>query len=69
MIPKLVGKVQFAFMGDRNIQDGVLVANEIVEAWRKRKRKGIIIKFDFEKAYDNINWQYLLGMMQRLGFP
>ncbi|XP_028101320.1 uncharacterized protein LOC114300668 [Camellia sinensis] len=43
------------FLSGRNILDGVLIANEVVDGWKKKKRKGHIIKLDFEKAYDSIN--------------
>ena len=56
-------------MGGRNILDGVLIANEVVNLWKKEKRKGVILKLDFEKAYDNINWNFLLSMMKNFGFP
>lgn len=35
--------------------DGVLVANEIVDWWKKTNRKGLIIKLDFEKVYDTVD--------------
>ncbi|GJU14825.1 putative RNA-directed DNA polymerase [Tanacetum coccineum] len=35
---------------------------------KKSKRKGLIFKVDFEKAYDSIEWGYLLEIMKRMGF-
>lgn len=68
MLPKLIGEVQTAFLGGRCILDGVLIANEVVDWWRKSKKKGIILKLDFEKAYDSVNWEFLLSMMVNFGF-
>lgn len=34
----------------------------------KVKNAGVILKLDFEKAYDLINWEYLFSMMANLGF-
>ena len=48
--------------------DGVLITNEIIDGWKKNNKKGIIIKLDFEKGYDKLNWNYLLYMIQGLGF-
>ncbi|RVW46454.1 hypothetical protein CK203_067327 [Vitis vinifera] len=30
--------------------------------------KGVICKLDIEKAYDSINWQFLLKVMEKMGF-
>ncbi|GFS28866.1 hypothetical protein Acr_00g0004350 [Actinidia rufa] len=68
-IKKVVGEVQSAFVGGRNIQDGILIANEMVDYWKKKKKKGLIIKLDFAKAYDNINWNLLFGMIKLMGYP
>jgi hypothetical protein len=35
---------------------------------KKRKHSGVILKIDFEKAYDKVNWQFLFCMMQKKGF-
>ncbi|XP_028064582.1 uncharacterized protein LOC114267718 [Camellia sinensis] len=52
--PKLTGEVHIAFLGGRYILDGMLIANEVVNWWKKSKKKGIILKLDFEKFYDSV---------------
>ena len=55
-------------MRGRQILDTSLIANEVVDLWQKRKEKGLICKLDIEKAYDNINWKFLLKVLQKMGF-
>ncbi|KAJ9680648.1 hypothetical protein PVL29_019845 [Vitis rotundifolia] len=52
----------------RQILDASLIANEVIDSWQKRKEKGLICKLDIEKAYDSINWQFLLEVMQKMRF-
>ena len=56
----MIDKAQFAFVGGRNIVDGVLIANEVVDWWKTSKKKGIILNLDFQKAYDTVSWICLL---------
>ena len=35
---------------------------------RRRKKSGVVVKLDFEKAYDSVSWEFLFYMMGRLGF-
>jgi len=46
----------------------VVVANEVIDDVRRKRDKCIIVKVDFEKAYDSIDWAFLMYMMGRLGF-
>ena len=55
-------------MRGRQILDASLIANEVIDTWQKRKEKGIICKLDIEKAYDSINWKFLLKVLQKMGF-
>jgi hypothetical protein len=34
----------------------------------KGQKKGIILKLDYEKAYDGVNWHFLEEMMSSRGF-
>lgn len=52
---KLIHPTQTAFMGGRNIMTRVFTLHEILHETRLRKECGIILKLDFEKAYDNVN--------------
>jgi hypothetical protein len=37
-----------------NLVDGVMVINEVVEFVKKEKGECLILKVDFEKAYDSV---------------
>ena len=50
------------------ILDASLVANEVIDYWYKRKEKGLKCKLDIEKAYDSINWKFLMKVLQKMGF-
>ena len=42
-----IGEAQGAFVVGRQILDNVLVANEVVEEYRKQGRSGVVFKIDF----------------------
>ena len=33
-----------------------------------RKERGILCKHDIEKAYDQINWNFILKVLKKMGF-
>ena len=40
----------------------------MIDNWNKKGDKGVICKLDIEKAFDSINWQFLLKVMEKMGF-
>ncbi|RVW89870.1 putative ribonuclease H protein [Vitis vinifera] len=71
-IKKVVGKVvssaQNALVEGRQILDAALIANEAIDSLLKRNESGVLCKLDIEKAYDHLNWNFLLLVLQRMGF-
>jgi len=55
-------------MKGRGLLESVLVANEVIEEVRRRRRSGVFLKVDFEKAYDSVRWSFLFDMLIRLRF-
>ena len=66
---KTISKVQSAFIKGRYILDNVAVLHETLHSLHKSKCAAVIFKVDFEKAYDKINWDFMLSTLKMKGFP
>lgn len=42
-------------MGGRQILDGIVILNEMIDEARTKKLKRVIVKMDFVKAYDTVD--------------
>lgn len=69
VIDRVVGVEYKAFMVGRNILDGPLIVNESLAWLKTAKRKALVFKVDFKKAYDMVNWGFLEDIMEQMGFP
>ncbi|KAK2454307.1 hypothetical protein QL285_001883 [Trifolium repens] len=68
VMDSLVATTQSAFIKGRNLVDGVMVINEVIDLAKKLGRPCLIFKVDFEKAYDSVDWGFLEYMLRRFGF-
>lgn len=68
MAQKLIDPCQSAFIRGRYIMDGAVMLHEIIHELRIKKKKGVILKIDFEKAYDSVHWDFVDNVMIRKGF-
>ena len=68
VVSKVVSPTQNAFVEGRQILDAALIANEAIYSLLKGNEAGMLCKLDLEKAYDHINWDFLLTVMQKMGF-
>jgi hypothetical protein len=51
----VVRMTQATFIYGRNILEGVVTLYETMHELNRRKKKGVILKLDFEKAYDKVS--------------
>lgn len=68
VVNKLVDGHQMSFIRGRQIMGAALIANECVNSRLKGQYPGILCKLDIEKAYDHVNWNFLLKMLKDMGF-
>ena len=48
--------------------DAALIANEAVDSRLKVNIPGLLLKLDFEKVFDHVNWDCLVSVMSKMGF-
>jgi hypothetical protein len=68
VMDRLVAPTQSAFLKGRQLVDGVVVINEVVDLARRNDQSCLIFKVYFEKAYDSVDWSFLEYMLGRFGF-
>lgn len=65
---KIIRECQTTFIPGRYILDGVVILHEVIHELSVRKLEGIILKLDFEKAYDKVQWSFLFDVMRKKSF-
>jgi hypothetical protein len=44
------------------------MAHEILHHVKLTKQQGLLLKLDFKKVFDNVEWYYLLSIFEQRGF-
>jgi len=65
---KVIKPTQTAFMPDRHILEGVVVLHETIHELHRKKLNGVLLKIDFEKAYDKVKWPFMQQALRMKGF-
>jgi retron-type reverse transcriptase len=60
---------QYGFIKNRSIQDCLVWSFEYLHLYHKSKKEMIIVKLDFEKAFDKIEHEMILQVMRHKDFP
>lgn len=69
LFPGLVDEVQAGFVKDWSIATHIVLAQEILRNLnRKVKGVNVVIKLDMAKAYDKLEWRFLLKVLESFGF-
>jgi hypothetical protein len=68
VITKLVHQNQYSFIKDRSIQDCLAWAFEYIYLCHKSRKEMVILKLDFEKAFDKLEHAALMEILRHKGF-
>jgi hypothetical protein len=69
-LPSKIIDAQQAFIEGRRISNNVIVAQEITHTYSLSswKQKGFMIKIDLAKAFDRLEWSFIVMALQKQGF-
>lgn len=65
----VISRSQYAFIKGRYIVDSAVILHEVMHELGCKQQRGAVMKIDFEKAYDRVDWGFLEEVMNRKGFP
>ena len=66
----IISPMQNSFLGGRLMSDSINLVQELVRQYSgKRSSTHNLLKVDFRKAFDSVQWDFLENLLQQLGFP
>ncbi|KAK2651346.1 hypothetical protein Ddye_011202 [Dipteronia dyeriana] len=68
VMDKVIGESQMAFVGNRQLLDSFITAQGIIDHLKNCREGGLVVKLDFEKAYDSLDHNFLDSMLERMRF-
>lgn len=70
LLPALISSSQSAFVPGRLLVENVLLATKLVSGYNWKKiSKRCMLKIDLQKAFDTIDWDFILFTLEALDFP
>lgn len=70
LLPRIILENQSVFVQGRLLMENVLLASELVKDNHKEKvSQWCVMKIDISKAFDSVQWSFVLKILSALGFP
>ncbi|KAL2247994.1 UNVERIFIED_CONTAM: hypothetical protein Sindi_2651700 [Sesamum indicum] len=70
IMDKLISPCQAAFVPGRSIGDNIMLAQELFTGYNQtRLPPRCALKVDIRKAYDTMDWDFLMEVLEMFGFP
>ena len=68
VLPSIIHENQCAYVKGRTIFDAIRSINDVMEYTKLHNIPGLMTTFDFKKAFDSLNWQYLVNTLEAFNF-
>ena len=70
ILPQFISNNQSAFVKDRLLMENLLLVTKLVKDYHKSEISSrSAMKIDISKAFDSVQWPFLLTTLEALGFP
>ena len=68
VITSLVDTDQSAYIKGRYMGNNIRLVSDVIELFSKQNRSGLVLTIDFEKAFDSLNWDFLIEVLKYYNF-
>ena len=68
VLPKLINEDQTGFMKNRFMGDNLRLIYDLMHYLDLHKLPGILLCLDFEKAFDSVDWNFMVKVLKAYGF-
>ena len=68
VLPEIIDGDQYAYVKGRTMFDAVRTIDDVMEYTKLMQLPGIMIAFDFEKAFDSLSWSFLFKALKSFNF-
>jgi hypothetical protein len=70
LLHHFISPYQSSFVPSWNIQDNTILAHELFNSINSKRGRGglMAVKIDMEKAFDRMEWSFILAILSKLGF-
>lgn len=68
VLPKLISEDQTGFIRNRYIGDNIRLIYDMIAFLEERNLPGLMLNIDFKKAFDSVNWEFMLKVLEAFGF-
>ena len=68
VIEKIVSIDQSAYIKKRFIGQNIRLVEDIIEHVEKFEQEGLVLFLDFEKAFDSIEWKFIVACLEKFNF-
>lgn len=70
VLPEIIGDQQGAFVRGRSILHNVMIGQDLLRGYTHAKiSPRCMMKLDLQKAYDSVDWRFLLCLLEAYCFP
>ena len=67
-LPKIIHEDQVGFVPNRFIGENIRYIEDLVEYSNRLKEKCILLSIDIEKAFDTLEWDFILHALHKFNF-